>query len=450
MYQYKMSIDQLQKYITNSGSVDIAEGIEAAISAGALQTGEKLPTVRALADVLAVSPTTVSAAFANLKRRGLLVTRGRRGTVVSQRPALATPTGFGQVLPRGVRNLAAGNPNLAFLPDLRPALDRIETSPHLYGAEVVDPELVRLARRSFRASEIPVDAISVTSGALDGIERALQAHLRPGDRVAVEDPGFNGVLHLLASLGFVAVPVEIDDAGPLPEAVERVLREGVQAFVLTTRAQNPRGAALDAERVAELGPIFRAHPEVLLVEDDHAGVVSGAAALTLCANPPERWVVVRSVSKAYGPDMRLAVMASDPLTLARVEGRQLVGVRWVSFLLQRTVVAMWKDREVRTLLRNAARDYSMKRQALIDALAEWGIEAYGRSGLNVWVPVPEEGSVIAAMLKSGYAVAPGERFRLLSEPAIRITITTLACEEALPFAKSLASALRPDRRTFLA
>ena len=448
-----MPIDQLQTiehYITGTGAVQIADGIEAAIVGGDLAPGEKLPTVRRLADDLAVSPTTVSAAFAALKRRGLLVTQGRRGTSVSLRPPVSSRVGADLPVPDGVLNLAAGNPDPQLLPRLGPALSRIDTEPHLYTTEVVDPTLERLARKSFAASGVDADAISVTSGALDGIERVLLAHLRPGDRVAVEDPGFTGVLHLLASMGLVVVPVEIDDFGPIPAEVERALGEGVAAFVLTPRAQNPTGAALDTERVAALQPLFKAHPEVLLIEDDHAGVVAGVPALSLCHDPPNHWAVVRSVSKAYGPDLRLAVMASDAQTFARVEGRQMIGIRWVSFILQHSVVALWRDPAVRKQLRASAREYTRRRRALIDALAEQGIAAHGRSGMNVWVPVAEEGRVLGALLEAGFAVAAGERFRLRTGPAIRITIATLRPDDAQALAEALALALRPARRTLSA
>ncbi len=448
-----MSINPLQTidhYITGTRSVQIADGIEAAIAAGKLAAGERLPTVRRLADALRVSPTTVSAAFAALKRRGLLVTSGRRGTSVSLRPPVSSRLGPDLPVPDGVLNLAAGNPNPQLLPDLARALRKIDNTPHLYSTEVVDPELERLARRSFAASGVEADAISVTSGALDGLERVLLAHLRPGDRVAVEDPGFTGVLHLLASMGLLVVPVEIDDFGPIPREVERVLREGVAAFVLTPRAQNPTGAALDDERVAALQPLFKAHPDVLLVEDDHAGVVAGVPALSLCSDPPQHWAIVRSVSKAYGPDLRLAVMASDAVTFARVEGRQMIGIRWVSFILQRTVVALWKDPAVRKHLRASAREYTRRRRALLDALAERGIEAHGRSGLNVWVPVPEEARILSALLDAGFAVAPGERFRLRTGPAIRITIALLAPGDAEALSAAIAAALRPARRTLSA
>ena len=448
-----MTINPLQSiahYITGPRAVQIADGIEAAIAAGDLAAGEKLPTVRALADGLGVSPTTVSAAFAKLKPRGLLVTSGRRGTAVSLRPAVSVRVGPDLAVPDGVVNLAAGNPDPRLLPGLAKALRAIDTTPHLYSTEVVHPELERLARKSFAASGVAADAINVTSGALDGIERILLAHLRPGDRVGVEDPGFTGVLHLLASLGLVSVPVAVDDSGPIPEDVERALREGVAAFILTPRAQNPTGAALDAKRVAALQPLFKAHPEVLLIEDDHAGAVAGVPALSLCGDPPERWAIVRSVSKAYGPDLRLAVMASDSVTFSRVEGRQMVGIRWVSFILQRTVVALWRDRAVSKRLRRAAQEYTRRRRRLIDALARRGIEARGRSGLNVWVPVPEETRVVSALLDAGFAVAPGERFRLRSASAIRITTAALTADDAEVLADALADALAPERRSLSA
>jgi DNA-binding transcriptional MocR family regulator len=441
-----MNINQLQTYIKGTGAVEIAEGIEAAIAEGALAPGARLPTVRELAAGHGVSPTTVSAAFAALRRRGLLVTQGRRGTAVSQRPPLAVPSGP-EPVPRGARDLATGNPNREFLPDLAPALRGIDPAPHLYGEEAADPALLRLARRSFEASGIPAGHLAVTSGALDGIERALAAHLRPGDRVAVEDPGFPGVLHLLAALGLPAVPVEIDESGPRPASLRRALRDGVQALVVTTRAQNPLGAALDSERAGELRALLAPHPDVLVVEDDHAGVVAGVPAATLCTDPPRRFAVVRSVSKAYGPDLRLATLAGDAVTVARVEGRQLVSMRWVSFLLQRVVVHLWRDQGVRARLREAAKAYTSRRRALIEALAGHGIEAFGRSGLNVWVPVPDEGRVVRGLRDAGFCVAPGERFRLRSAPAVRVTVASLPEREAKALADAMAHVLRPPRRT---
>jgi DNA-binding transcriptional MocR family regulator len=288
------------------------------------------------------------------------------------------------------------------------------------------------------------------SGALDGIERALGAWLRPGDRVAVEDPGFAAVFHLISALGLVPVPVAIDDAGPLPESTEQALRAGAQALVITTRAQNPYGCALDERRARDLRAVLRRHPGVFVLEDDHGGSVSGAAAQTLCASGVERWAVVRSVSKSLGPDLRLALLAGDASTIARVEGRLSLGIRWVSHLLQRTVAVLLADREVGRGLRAAERTYTERRRALIDALAAHGVPAFGRSGMNVWVPVPDEDSAAASLLEAGFAVATGARFRIQSAPALRITTATLDAADADRVAQAVARALRPERRSLSA
>ena len=79
----------------------------------------------------------------------------------------------------------------------------------------MSPELIDHARAALAADDVPAEHLAVTSGALDGIERALSAHLRPGDRVIVEDPGWANLLDLLAALGLSAEPVQVDDDGPL-------------------------------------------------------------------------------------------------------------------------------------------------------------------------------------------------------------------------------------------
>ncbi len=431
--------------ITGKNAVEIAESVEAAVRDGAMGPGAQLPTVRGLASRLRVSPTTVAAAYRSLRQRGLVVAAGRRGSAVSHHPPVSARAA--QVVPSHARDLASGNPDPELLPKLAPALRAIDDSPVLYGGEVAEPELIRLATKSLAADGIPADSVTIVSGALDGIERALVAWLRPGDKVAVEDPGFPAVFHLLSALGLVAVPVGVDDSGPVTRDVERALRTGAVALIVTTRAQNPFGSALDERRARELRAVLKAQPATFVIEDDHGGAVAGAPARTLCGPNLERWAVVRSVSKSLGPDLRLAFLAGDAATVARVEGRLSLGIRWVSHLLQRTVAALLGDREVTRQLREAERTYTERRQALIDALAEHGIAAFGRSGMNVWVPVADEDGAAAALLAAGWAASTGGRFRIRSSPALRVTTATLLPSEAPELAAALAAALRPAGRS---
>jgi DNA-binding transcriptional MocR family regulator len=115
--------------------------------------------------------------------------------------------------------------------------------------------------------------------------------------------------------------------------------------------------------------------------------------------------------------------------------------------LQGLVVRLWSDPQVKRLLRRAEAAYTARRQAMLRALAARGIAASGRTGMNVWVPVAEEITTVRLLLDAGWAVAGGERFRIHSPPAIRITIATLADGETEAVADALASILAPPRRT---
>jgi DNA-binding transcriptional MocR family regulator len=282
---------------------------------------------------------------------------------------------------------------------------------------------------------------------MDGMERTLLAHLRPGDRVAVEDPCYPAVRDLVAAMGMTADPVALDEYGARPEELQRALAHGAVAFLLTPRAQNPTGAALDEARTAELRAVLDAHAGTLLVEDDHAGSISGAPALSLAPGHHGPWAVVRSVAKTLGPDLRLAVMAGDPTTVARVEGRQRLGTGWVSHVLQELVVELLRDPATAALVARATDVYTERRTGLVAALARGGLRCWGRSGLNVWIPVAEEAAAVQHLLSRGWGVRGGERYRFRAAPAIRVTIADLLPGEAERLAADLTEVVRGARRT---
>jgi DNA-binding transcriptional MocR family regulator len=423
----------------------LAQSAERAIMQGRLPPGGLLPSVRALAHALGISAATVAAAYRTLRVRGLVAGEGRRGTRVVLRPPLLLRRP--PVVTPGARDLAEGNPDPAWLPDLRSALRRPPGPSGLYGRPSFLPALRTLSARQLGQDDIPTASLAVVGGAMDGVERVLQAHLRPGDRIAVEDPGYAGVLDLVGAMGLVPQPVPLDDSGVRPEALASALAAGAQAVILTPRAQNPTGAAFDDDRARALRAILDRHPEVLLVEDDHAGPVAGTPALTLAHPRKARWAVVRSVSKSLGPDLRLAILAGDATTVARVEGRQALGAGWVSHVLQAAVASLWASAATDRRLREAAQSYTRRRRALVDALARHGLRAHGRSGFNVWVPVREEAATIAGMAAAGWAIRAGEPYRIQSPPAVRITVSSLTVEEVPRVAAALADTQSAHGRT---
>jgi DNA-binding transcriptional MocR family regulator len=430
--------------IAGRRATDIAADVEQAIGRGELRPGQALPPLRELAGDLGVNPNTVAAAYRLLRERGAIETAGRRGSRIRARPATTSRDAIGVEVPPGVRDLSTGNPDPALLPPLGAAmgeaLARYTGDPMLYGGPAVDGELRRLARDAFDADGVPDGPVAVTSGALDAIERALTAHLRPGDAVAVEDPGWGSVFDMLPAIGLRPVPVGVDDDGPLAADVARALRGGARAMVVTVRGQNPTGAVLSAGRSRELRAVLAGFPATLVIDDDH---VNGLVELPPhpLAGSTTHWTLVRSTAKAYGPDLRLAVLTGDPLTVDRIAGRHRLGPGWVSHLLQHTVAHLWRTGAVDAKAVSAA--YGTRRDALVRELAGRGVTGFGRSGMNVWVPVPDETAAVTRLLGAGWAVAPGARFRLSSGPGIRITVSPLTPADVAPLADAVAAAVRP-------
>ena len=428
-----------QYTIRGTGAEAIASDVEEAVSTGALAPGAELPSIRELATQLRVNANTVAAAYRLLRERGAVETAGRRGTRVRDRPATTPRSLRGLTVPPGVRDLSTGNPDPALLPIAAAQFPRAG-SPLLYGEPAVSPELAEFARSALTADDVPADHLAVTAGALDGIERVLTAHLRPGDRVAVEDPGWANLLDLLAALGFSPEPVRVDDDGPLTDDVARALRRGVRAVVVTTRAQNPTGAAVSAARAKELRRLLADHGDVLLVEDDHCAGIAGVPLHTL-AGTTRHWAFIRSAAKAYGPDLRLALLAGDRRTVERVHGRLRLGPGWISHLLQDLAVSLWRDKAATRLVAEAENVYARNRALLQSALADRDVASCGRSGLNVWVPVPDETAAITRLLNAGWAAAPGTRFRIGTPPGMRITVSSIDADDIDPLADAVTEAL---------
>jgi DNA-binding transcriptional MocR family regulator len=430
--------------ITGRSAADIAASVRALIERGTLLPGDPLPPVRNLADDLGVNRNTAVAAYRQLTNAGVVVTRGRGGTRVADRSAVAQE---GFAADSVLRDVATGNPDPDLIPDPGLALAGMAGRPVLYGEPVIDPDLERWARAWMSADLAPSEIrLTITSGAADAVERLLAQALVRDDAVALEDPCFLTSIHTVRVGGYRPVPVPVDDEGMTVAGLQAALEQGVRAVVCTPRAQNPTGASLSERRAEELRAVLRDHPYVLVVEDDHFSMLSRRPFRSLIGPDHRRWALVRSVSKFLGPDMCLAVTASDPETAERLAMRLTPGTTWVSHLLQRLTLALVTDPAVAERIAEAGAHYAERNDAFAQRLTALGLPASAGDGLNLWVALPVAArDVKEQLMRRGWLVRTGDEFALGDAPVrdrLRLTVHDLSAADADRLADDVAAAVR--------
>ncbi|MGP5673640.1 aminotransferase class I/II-fold pyridoxal phosphate-dependent enzyme [Brachybacterium alimentarium] len=431
--------------ISGSTAVEIADSVRALVDRGELAPGDLLPPVRALAEQLGINRNTAVAAYRHLARSGVVVSQGRAGTRIAQRAAVAQE-GFAAA--GSLRDVGTGNPDPQLIPDLGPALAAAGGRPVLYGEPVIDRDLEGWAR-DWMAADAPAAAedvrLTLTSGAVDAVERLLAQALQRDDAVALEDPCFLASIHLSRIGGYRAVPVPVDAEGMTVDGLRHALDQGVRAVVSTPRAQNPTGASLSARRAEQLREILAEHPYVLVIQDDYYSFLSQQPFHSIIGPEHRRWALVRSVSKFVGPDMCLAVTATDPDTAGRLALRLSPGTTWVSHLLQRITHAVMAAPESLELIHRAGAHYAERNAAFAARLTALGLPVEAGDGMSLWVPVPVPAREVAdRLMRRGWLVRTGNEFRLVATGApshhLRLTVHDLSEADARSLAADVAGA----------
>ena len=423
-------ISEIERRMDDPTSKGLATAVSRAIRDAVLSPGDRLPPIRELAHELALSPTTVSSAWALLARAGSLRTDGRRGTVVADattprdgryRQALEHQTGF-------ALDLSTGVPDEALLPGLGRALSAVTTAgtPRSYLDDPVLPELAEVIEQSW---PYPPPALTVVDGAMDGLELIIRTTLRYGDRVVVEHPTFPPLLDLLDAAGVEVVGVPVDAEGMDADGLAAALALPTQAVFLQPRAHNPTGVSLSAARAAELAQVIGGS-DAIVVEDDSASEISAAPWVSLGSDLPGRTVHLRSYSKSHGPDLRLAAMSGPAELIGEVRRLRQLGQGWSSRLLQRVLLDLLTDPESRREVAAAREEYARRRQAFAAALADHGVPVAGGDGLNLWVPVADESAALMRLASLGIGAAPGSPFNVLptGQDHIRVTVGLVRTE----------------------
>lgn len=420
----------------------IFESIRECVNQGELVANENLPSVRALAQQLNVNRNTVSFAYQKLAQAGIAETRGRLGTRIKPLPEAGEQEG-GTNTP--LFDLADGSPKKDWLPDLNQIAQQTHFQQYLYGESPILPELHEYTQNWFTCDGLDNFTVSVSNGAIDAIERLIAAHLVTGDQIAVEDPCYISSANAIRLAGLQVCGIPIDQDGMCVDALQSALAKGVKAVLITPRAQNPTGAALSEQRAIEIKRTLADYPDVLVMVDDHFALLASTPYYSVIPASTHHWGVFRSLSKGFGPDLRVALMVSDHGTAKRINSRLAPGMSWVSRILQAFAYTCLTSADVQQLLHNAKEDYRELRTLAIEQLALLGVDATrSKDGLNIWIPCPTESKLMAYELsKLGWLVRPGSSFVIDTQACgVRVSMQKLTPAVIQSFCAALDSALK--------
>jgi len=422
--------------------LSLAEQMARAIHDGRLEQGSRLPTHRRMADDLALSVQTVSRAYEELIRRGLISGEVGRGSFVQKQrrepdpPYL--PERLGEVIDLSIlkpvcepMHLEKMKQALLWLSKNLPASSALSFRPNM-----VFPRHRAIGVEWLRSCGLNVSAqnISLTNGATAGMTVALMSVAPPGSTVATEAIGHHTLVPLATYLGFTLEGLAIDGEGLIPEALDEACRRSpIRAVFIQPSVINPTATLMGAGRREAVAAVARKH-DIAIIENDVLGPLVENRAPPVAAFAPERTLYVTSFTKIILPGLRIGYLAAPDRYVAAVANRHLVS-NWMATPLVAEIASKWVSDGTALELIGWQRK-ALRRRHAIAANVFSGISYLAHvNGLHVWLPLPaqqtEESFVSQARLR-GVAIAPGGSFRISQAPwrhAVRISLGSTGEDE---------------------
>lgn len=415
--------------------LSLAEQIASAIHDGKLTNSERLPTHRKLAEDLKLSIQTVSRAYDELIRRGLIAGEIGRGSFVQTRPKEPEPPylpeRLGEVIDLSILkpvceqiHLARMREAFGWLAENLPSSSALSFRPNM-----VFPRHRAVATEWLSLCGLDVSPLNVnlTNGATSGMTVALMSVAPPGSTVAAEAISHHTLVPLSTYLGIHLEGLAIDNEGMIPEALDEACRKGpIRAVFLQPSVVNPTATLMSGERRQALAAVAAKH-DIAIIENDILGPMIENRPPPIAALAPERTLYVTSFTKITVPGLRIGYLVAPDRYVAAVANRHLVS-NWMATPAIAEIATRWVSNGTAMELVNWQRRALARRHEIAaEALSGLTYHSHPQS-LHVWLPLTcqhtEEGFVAQARLR-GVAIAPGASFQTADHgrvPAVRISL----------------------------
>jgi DNA-binding transcriptional MocR family regulator len=414
--------------------VAIADAIADDAESGRLAPGTRLPTHRALAATLGVDVTTVSRAYAEAQRRGLVVGHVGRGTYV--RGVCAAPT---ERPPASLIDLTVNlppEPSEVCDGAMRQSLAELSRSPAIASLLAYAPAGGRIDHReagsawcAARGVAATVDRVLVCGGAQQALTAILSAHCEPGDTVLTEWLAYPGFLAATRLLRLRVVGVPIDRDGIIPDALAQACKAHRPRMLLATPTlQNPTASVMPSGRRRRVASVIRDRGLMLLEDDVYAPLVPDAPR-PLSSLVPELSYYVSSFSKAVTPALRTAFVVAPSGARAARLSLQLQATGWLAPPIMTEIASRWVTSGVAAKIVADRRSEAQARQSILHERLGLSASAGSPHALHHWLELPrqwERASEFADSLRRrGVLVTSGDAFAVdSSEPsrAVRVSL----------------------------
>lgn len=422
--------------------LSLADQIDRAIHDGSLEAGARLPTHRKLADDLELSVQTVSRAYEELIRRGLISGEIGRGSFVqAQRrepdpPYL--PERLGELIDLSILKPACEPMHLE---KMREALAWLSENLPSSSALSFRPNVVFPRHRAIGVEwlkhcglDVAPQNISLTNGATAGMTVALMTAAPPGSTVATEAIGHHTLVPLATYLGFSLEGLPIDGDGILPDALDAACRDqAIRAVFVQPSVINPTASLMGFQRREAIAAVARKH-DIAIIENDVLGPLVKDRAPPVAAFAPERTLYVTSFTKIVVPGLRIGYLVAPDRYVAAVANRHLVS-NWMATPMVAEIASRWvTDGTAMELVEWQRTALERRHEIAAEVLGELSYRSHPQS-LHVWMPLAggrtEDGFVAQARLQ-GVAIAPGASFRTSEaewQPAVRISLGSTTEQE---------------------
>lgn len=438
----------------------IADVIASAIADGGLRAGERLPPQREIARRAGVNLTTVTRAFAELQRRGLVDAKPGRGSIVA--PPRGRPAGFKSSpgSEQGLVDLSVNRPAttgyLDALARLMPKLPADPRYPALQDFHAPEgPQWAREAVGGWLAAVAGLpgaDNVVMTNGAQHALACTLGAIARPGDAILCDAVTYQGIGALCRSLGLGAVPVAMDGHGMIPDAMAVAVRaHRPRAVFLVPTLHNPTTVTLPGERRRRIEAVARAGG-LLIIEDDVYRALKPDAPESFAAFAPDITVHIGSLSKSVTPGLRLGAVFAPPPLAADIAAMLRIDC-WSTSPLNALVAArLIEDGHADRIVSGQRAEFAVRQKIVAEALCGFDV-ATDADSTHAWLRLPEPWRVSAfvrACARHGVGLLSGEAFavsRDLAPHAVRINVGAARSREELAAAvRTMAEILSGSRK----